>query len=282
MAGPALVSVVVFLYGPIVASLGLSFTNVPVLGGPWRFVGWRNYGDLVGDPDFAMAARNTLFYAALLIPAELIPPLGLALLLHRTAGSRLAPAWRAALFLPTILAYSVAGVIWSWMLNPLVGAANDVLAWFALPPSRWHTAPDLALACVAAVAFWKTFGLNVLLWLAALLAIPRDVREAASLDGARFWPRLWYIELPLISPTAFFILLTTLFMVMDDVVGVIDALTHGGPAGRSGNLVFDLWRRGMDFFLFGQAAAATVLIVLGVLAISGIQARLLGRRVTYD
>lgn len=282
MAGPALASVAVFLYGPILASLGLSFTNVPLSGGAWALLGWGNYASLLGDEDFAMAAGNTALYAALLVPAELVLPLGLALLLHNVAGSRLAPAWRAALFLPTILAYSVAGVIWSWVLNPLVGAANDALAPLGLPPSRWHTDPHLALLCVAAVAFWKTFGLNVMLWLAALLGIPQDLRDAAAIDGARPWTRFWRIDLPLISPTAFFIALTTVFMAMDDVVGVIDALTHGGPAGRSSNVVFDLWRRGMDFFLFGQASAATVLIVAGVLVVSALQMRLLGRRVSYD
>jgi multiple sugar transport system permease protein/sn-glycerol 3-phosphate transport system permease protein len=245
-------------------------------------VGIDHYADLAGDIDFRQAAGNTALYVVLLVPAEIVLPLGLALLLRRTSGGRLGLAWRGMLFLPTILAYSVAGVIWSWMLNPLVGAVNQALFAFGLPGSRWGADPDLALYCVAAVAFWKTFGLNVVLWLAALLGIPREQRDAALLDGARGLRLLWHIELPLVSPTAFFITIGTVLMVLDDVVGVIDTLTGGGPSGRSASLLFDLWKRGMTFFLFGQAGAATVLIVLGVLAVAAAQFRLLGTRVHYE
>lgn len=281
MAGPALVAVVVFLYGPMAAALGLSVTDVPLLGGAWHFAGLSNYRDLLADRDFRMAAANTGWYVALLVPMEIVLPLGLALLLRDAAGSRLSPVWRGALFLPTVLAYSVSGVVWSWMLNPLVGAVNEALAALGLGRSRWHTDPDLALLCVALVTFWKTFGLNMMLWLAALLGLPQELRDAAALDGAGFWARLLRIELPLVSPTGFFIALTTLFVVLDDMVGVIDPLTGGGPAGRSSNLLFDMWRRGMGYFLFGQATASSVLIILAVVAVSALQFRLMGRRVVY-
>jgi multiple sugar transport system permease protein/sn-glycerol 3-phosphate transport system permease protein len=282
MAAPAVLAVVVFLYMPILGALGLSLTDVPLDGGAWHFVGAGNYTTLFEDIDFRQAASNTLAYAGLLMPAEIILPLGIALLLRRVAGSRLSSVWRALLFLPTILAYSVAGVIWSWMLNPLVGAVNQALATVGVTGPRWHTDPHLALLCVAVVAFWKTFGLNVMLWLAALLGVPRDVQEAAALDGARSLTLLWKIELPLISPTAFFIAIATLLMVLDDVVGVIDTLTGGGPAGSSASLLYDLWKRGMTFFLFGQAGAATVLIVAGVIAVAALQFRLLATRVHYE
>src|SRR6185295_13733764 len=105
-----------------------------------------------------------------------------------------------------------------------------------LARSRWHTDPDLALYCVAFVTFWKTFGLNMLLWLAALVGIPREMREAAQVDGAGPWRRFWHIDLPLIAPTAFFIAVTTVAHVLDDIVGVIDVLTAGGPAQRTTSL----------------------------------------------
>jgi ABC-type sugar transport system permease subunit len=158
---------------------------------------------------------------------------------------------------------------------------NEALMALGLGRSRWHTDPDLALICVAVVSFWKTFGLNMMLWLSALVGIPQELRDAASLDGAGFWARLIKVELPIVSPTAFFIGLTTLFVVLDDMVGVIDPLTHGGPAGRSSNLLYDMWKRGMGYFLFGQASASSVLIMGAVIIASVLQFRMMGRRVTY-
>lgn len=282
LVAPALLSVLVFLYGPILGSLFLSFHRWNLLAPEPTFVGLSNYRAVLASEDFGLSSWNTLVYCAILIPAQVVLPLLLALMLFDVRGSRLSNAYRAALFLPTIIAYSVAGVAWSWLLNPINGLFNEVLAALGLPRSRWHTDPDLALFCVAIITFWKNFGLNMLLWLAALLAIPREMREAAAMDGARPWGRFWAIDLPLVSPTAFFIAVTTFFSVLDDIVGVIDVLTNGGPANRSSSLLNFLWERGIAFFQFGEASAVAVIIIALVLAVTAAQFALVERRVHYS
>ena len=278
---PALLAVLVFLYGPILASGALSFLRWDLLSPAPEFVGAANYQAMAADWDFQLAAWNTVLYCAVLIPAQVILPLGLALLLYEVRFSRLSGTWRAMLFLPTLLAYSVAGVAWSWLLNPVNGFFNEALTALGFPPSRWHADPDLAIWVVSGVTFWKTFGLNMLLWLAALIGVPNTVREAARMDGAGRMRRFFTVELPIITPTAFFICVTTLFAVLDDIVGVIDVMTDGGPAGRSSSLLFFLWQRGLRFFQFGEASAVAMIIIVAVLLVSWAQFRLFDRRVFY-
>lgn len=276
-----MLAVLVFLYLPILASAGLSVSDWNLLSPEARFVGLEHYRALLDSEDFRHAARNTFWYVVILVPAQIVLPLVLALALTQVASRRLSQAYRSLLFLPTILAYSVAGVAWSWLLSPVNGVLNEVLAALGLPRSRWHTDPDLALLCVAVVTFWKTFGLNMLLWAAALLGIPKEVHEASRIDGAGPWRRFWTIDLPLIAPTAFFIAVTTMVHVLDDIVGVIDVLTEGGPAGRSSSLLFFLWQRGLAFFQFGEASAVAVIMIALVLVVTALQFRLFERRVFY-
>ncbi|MGV6874134.1 carbohydrate ABC transporter permease [Pseudochelatococcus sp. B33] len=275
--GPAVLSVAVFLYGPLIASVVLSVLDWNLLSSEIGFVGTRNYAAMLNSVDFRLSAWNTLLYCAILIPAQIVLPLLLAVMIHAVRHSPLQGLYRGSLFLPTIVAYSVAGVAWSWMLNPV----NELFSYFGFPKSRWHTDPDLALLCVCLVTFWKTFGLNMLLWLAALANIPPELREASQLDGAGPGRHFFTISLPLMTPTAFFISVTTLFHVLDDIVGVIDVLTHGGPAGRSSSLLYFLWQQGLQFFQFGQASAVAVIIIAVVLAATWLQFRLGENKVHY-
>lgn len=279
--GPAVLSVAIFLYGPLIASALLSVLDWNLLSPDVRFVGLDNYSTVIANVDFRTAAWNTLLYCAILIPAQIVLPLILALMIHSVRHSPMQGLYRGSLFLPTIVAFSVAGVAWSWLLNPVNGLFNEIFGFFGFPKSRWHTDPDLALLCVSLVTFWKTFGLNMLLWLAALANLPRELREASQLDGATAWRHFFTISLPLMTPTAFFISVTTFFHVLDDIVGVIDVLTHGGPAGRSSSLLYFLWQQGLLFFQFGPASAVAVIIIVAVLVVTWLQFRVGEKRVHY-
>jgi len=279
--GPAVLSVAIFLYGPLIASALLSVLDWNLLSSDVSFVGLGNYAAILASPDFRTSAWNTALYCVILIPAQIILPLILALMIHSVRKSPIQGLYRGSLFLPTIVAYSVAGVAWSWLLNPVNGLFNEIFGFFGFPKSRWHTDPDLALLCVSLVTFWKTFGLNMLLWLAALATLPHELREASQLDGASARRHFFTISLPLMTPTAFFISVTTFFHVLDDIVGVIDVLTQGGPAGRSSSLLYFLWQQGLQFFQFGTASAVAVIIIAAVLAVTWLQFRVGEKKVHY-
>jgi multiple sugar transport system permease protein/sn-glycerol 3-phosphate transport system permease protein len=167
------------------------------------------------------------------------------------------------------------------MFNPVVGVLNAVLGVFGGPPQRWLNDPDMAIYAVCAVAFWKCFGLNLPIFAAALANVPAELRQAASLDGAGALRRAWHVDLPLISPTLFFAGVTTLLLVLDEIVGAVDVLTEGGPFKTSTNLLYFLYERAFRHFQFGEAAAVATLIMALVAGATWLQFRLFERRVHY-
>ncbi|MBS0549731.1 MAG: sugar ABC transporter permease [Proteobacteria bacterium] len=279
---PAILLVAVFIYLPMVLNVGVSFYDWSVLRNEFTWKGVENYLSTLDNIDFRSAFANTAIYLAVLVPAQIALPLLLAFLMLRVRNRLLVRAYRAAYFIPTIVSFSIAGVVWLWMFNPIVGFLNTFFEAIGLQSHRWLNDPDMALWCVAAVAFWKGFGLNLILYAAALVGIPREVVEAADLDGAGPWTRALRIEIPMISPTLFFTGVTTVLIVMDEIVGVVDVLTEGGPYNSSSNLVYYLYDRAFRQFNFGEAAAVATLIIAIVAVATWLQFRAFERYVHYQ
>jgi multiple sugar transport system permease protein/sn-glycerol 3-phosphate transport system permease protein len=280
--GPSLMAVVFFIYLPMVLNVGVSFFDWNLLRNDFTWRGPDNYTSTLLNIDFQSAAANTAIYLAVLVPAQIVFPLALAFLMLRVRSALVARLYRAAFFIPTIVSFSIAGVVWLWLFNPIVGLLNALGELAGVTPQRWLNDPSLSLWCVAAVAFWKGFGLNLLLYAAALVNIPRELIEAAELEGAGPWYRALHIELPLISPTLFFTAITTVLIVMDEIVGVVDVLTEGGPYNSSSNLVYFLYERAFRQFNFGEAAAVATLIMVIVALATWLQFRAFERYVHYQ
>lgn len=279
---PAILAVTVFIYLPLVLNVGVSFYDWNVLRNEFTWRGVENYLSTLENIDFRSAFANTAIYLAVLVPAQILIPLLLAFMMLRVRNQLVIRIYRGAYFIPTIVSFSIAGVVWLWMFNPIVGFLNTLLETLGFQGSRWLSDPDMALWCVAAVAFWKGFGLNLILYAAALVNIPREVVEAADLDGAGPWVRALRIEIPMISPTLFFTAVTTVLIVMDEIVGVVDVLTEGGPYNSSSNLVYFLYERAFRQFNFGEAAAVATLIIAIVAFATWLQFRAFERYVHYQ
>ena len=279
---PAIVAVTVFIYLPLVLNVGVSFYDWNVLRNEFTWRGVANYLSTLDNIDFRSAFANTAIYLAVLVPAQILIPLLLAFMMLRVRNQLVVRTYRGAYFIPTIVSFSIAGVVWLWMFNPIVGFLNTLLETLGFQGHRWLSDPDMALWCVAAVAFWKGFGLNLILYAAALVNIPREVVEAADLDGAGPWVRALRIEIPMISPTLFFTAVTTVLIVMDEIVGVVDVLTEGGPYNSSSNLVYFLYERAFRQFNFGEAAAVATLIIAIVAFATWLQFRAFERYVHYQ
>jgi multiple sugar transport system permease protein/sn-glycerol 3-phosphate transport system permease protein len=281
-AGPAVVAAVAFVWLPMAATLGLSFFDWSLLRqeGTWR--GLDHYRDTLASADFHLALVNTGVYLAALLPLQVGIPLVLAFALVRVRAKAIGRLYRTALFAPSVLSFPVAAVVWLWLFNPTVGFLNTLVGSLGLPPQRWLSDPDLAIWSVIVVAFWKSFGLNLLIFLAALVNVPSDVIEAARIDGAGAIRQAVQIELPLISPALFFAVVTTIIIVLDEIVGAVDVLTEGGPYRTSSNLLYFLYERGFRHFQFGEAAAVAVLIAAIVAAVTWMQFHFGERHVHYD
>lgn len=281
LIAPLLILIAVFIYWPLIYSAYLSFYDWNFVRPDKTYVGWDNFTRLPDDPRFTRALRGTLIYTVTLVPLQVFLPLGLALLLWPIRKSRAQTRYRIMLFSPTIIAYSVAAVMWLWIFNPLQGILNKVLAEFGAERINWLSDRSTAIWAIIIVATWKTLGFHMLLYLAALESVPKDYIEAASLDGATHWQIMRSIRFPLITPTFFFVLVTTVISVNDDVFGAINVLTDGGPFDSTTNVIYYLYQQGFQFFQIGAASAVAVLMFAATSLLTWVQFRFVERHVHY-
>lgn len=278
---PAVALMGIFIYWPLIYSVYLSLLDWNFVSPIRTFVGGDNFANLAHDHIFRQALGNTGLYLLALVPIQVFLPLLLALLLWPVRKSRVQTTYRAVLFTPTVISFAIAAVVWLWIFNPIQGVLNKVVVGAGGERVSWLTNPQTAIWCVIVVAAWKTIGFNLLLYLAALEAVPGEYLEAAALDGASGWRLFRHIRWPLISPTFFFVLVTTVIFVSDEAFAAINVLTDGGPFEKTTNVLYYLYERGFRFFQVGQASAVAVLVVIAVMTITYLQFRYVERHVHY-
>jgi multiple sugar transport system permease protein len=265
-AAPWLIGTVLFLVGPIVASLLLSFTDWNLIS-PARWVGLENYRDMVGDRDFRQSINVTLYFAVLAIPLYQVAGIALALLLNqRLPGMHL---FRTILFLPAVLSGVAVAVLWAQLLNPDVGIINQLLRGIGIDdPPRWLNSPTWAVPAVVLMGLWG-IGSGAIIYLAGLQNIPPALYQAAKIDGAGTWQTFRHITLPLLTPTLLFTLLIGVigaFQVFDTAYILGDS--RGGTRGSLLFYVLNLWNEGFRNGRFGYASAlAWVLVIVAAVVI---------------
>jgi multiple sugar transport system permease protein/sn-glycerol 3-phosphate transport system permease protein len=278
---PLILLVVVFIYWPLVYSAYLSFFDWNFVTPDKTYVGTDNYTRLPDDPRFMQSLKGTGIYILALVPIQVFLPLILAMMLWPIRKSRAQSSYRFIMFSPTVIAYSVGAAMWLWIFNPLQGVLNKVLAEFGIERINWLSDRDTAIWAVIIVATWKSLGFHLLLYLAALEAVPKDVVEAAEIDGATNWQIMRSIRFPLITPTFFFVLVTTVISVNEDVFGAINVLTEGGPFDSTTNIVYYLYQQGFKYFQIGQASAVSIIVFVATIILTWLQFRFVERRVHY-
>lgn len=257
---PWLAGLLLFLVIPVVSSLGLSLTNWNLITPP-EWVGLKNYQDMVTDSNFLNSIGVTLKYLVLSVPLYMVAGLGLSLLLNlRIKGMNV---FRTILYLPSVLSTVAVAVLWLTLLNPDLGAINQGLRAIGIAnPPRWLLSPDWAVPAVVLMGLWGVGG-GAIIYLAGLQNISPHLYEAAEIDGANSVQKFFNITIPLLTPTLFFVLITSLigaFQVFDAAY-----VLGGSRGGRSGALLFyllNLWNEGFRSGRFGFASAlAWVLVV---------------------
>ncbi len=278
LLAPQLAVTLIFFYWPASQAVYQSFLLQDAFGLHTDFVWFDNFRDLFQDPDYSHALGVTAVFSA----AVAILSLGLALLLATMADRQIrgAEVYRTLLIWPYAVAPAVAGVLWLVMFQPSLGVLAQLL-------HRWGVGwnPLLegthALLLVVFAATWKQVSYNFLFFLAGLQAIPRSVIEAAAIDGAGPTRRFWTIVFPLLSPTAFFLLVVNVVYVFFETFGIIDAVTSGGPAQATTTLVYKVFADGRIGSNLGGSAAQSVILMLIVIGLTAVQFRFIERRVHY-
>lgn len=274
---PSAIPLAMFTLGPMVAAAWVSLTEWNLIREP-VFVGFDNYAQLLTDPVTADVFLHTLFYIGGYLPLVYVGGLFLALGLNSRLKGR--AFWRGVYFLPVVTSWIVVALIWRWLLNPANGVVNTALGWIGVDGPGWWTDPYWAMPSVILASVWKDLGFVMVILLAGLQAINTELEDAARVDGAGWWRRLWSVTLPLLSPSTFFVLVISLingFQVFDQVY----AMTGGGPAGASQVVVQQIYDLTFRYGAAGEASALSWMLFVVVLGVTVMQ--IIGQRrwVTY-
>lgn len=277
---PALILMIVLLLAPTLGAILLSVTDWQFGASGFSWIGLGNFVEMATDRTFWRSFANTLVYIGLVVPASVVIGLGVALLIEADPIGR--SFYRAAFFLPVASTLLAMAIVWDFLLHPSFGLLNRVLELFGVDPVNWLKNPATALPTIAVIGIWKATGLNMVLFMAGLKAIPRDLYDAIEIDGAdgaleRFRRVTW----PMLGPTLMFVLVITTIRGFQESFDLVAVLTEGGPNKATEVLLYTIYQEGFAFFRSGYAAALTIVFLVFVLTLTLVQARVLDRRVHY-
>ena len=276
---PGLALFMAFRVYPLLDGLRLSFTNARLGRAQYAFVGFVNYERLLDDTRFHVSLVNTAFYAVASTLPILAIPLALAVALNR--GASLRTFLRSAFFFPFTLSVVTVGLVWLWLLDPVVGPLNYYLKALGIPVRSWLADPTTAMWAIILTSVWWVTGYYLVIYLAGLQDIPRELYEAAALDGAGGWRSFWAITLPLLRPVFLFVFVTHIIGSFQ-IFGQVFILTQGGPGDATRTVVQHLYETAFqNFFQFGSASAMAWVLFAVILVFSLLQFRLLRGHTQY-
>ncbi|MFC9495814.1 carbohydrate ABC transporter permease [Streptomyces sp. NPDC056982] len=272
MVAPALLHAALWIGLPVVAAVFLAFTSYDVLSAP-KFVGLDNFRDMFGDAVFRKSILNTVVYTFFTVPFGMA--LGLLLALGLNAGLRARGVFRTAIFLPQVTATVAIALVWLWIYNPRNGLFTTLLSIFGVESPAWLASTTWAMPSVILVGIWQGIGMKMLIYLAALQNLPKELYEAASVDGASKVRQFFSLTLPLLKPATFFVLITsmiTAFQSFDQIY----ILTDGGPANSTTMMTYEIYKSAFREFRVGYACAQSLVLFVLLMAFTLVNRRMMG------
>ncbi len=269
---PSLIIFGAFTVYPIFYSLYLSFFNASLLSPVRTYAGFDNYINLLQNPTFQKAVRNTIHYTIGVVPIGIALALVIAVLLNNRLRFR--SFFRAAFFAPVVTSMVAVSIVWTWMLEPNYGLINGLLAKIGIAGPGWLTDPSWAMTSVILLSIWKNLGFNMVIFLAGLQNIPEEINESADLDGVTPFQRLRFITVPMIKGPIGFAVIVSMIKSMQ-VFGQIYVMTGGGPANSTMVIVYYLYQQAFEFYRSGYASAVAWVLFVAILILTLVQNRLI-------
>lgn len=279
MVIPAMIVFILFSFIPIIYMLYLSFHDWNFISPDMNFVGASNFKHLLADPRFLQTMRNTLLYTVLTVAGFII--LGLLIAIALNKNTRVHSFMQSVIFAPHIISLVSISMLWLWLMDYDYGLFNYLLGKIGIGPVSFLTNPNIVMYSLAAVSIWKGVGYYSLIFLSGLQAIPDDIYEAAALDNTPWYRKLFKITLPMLSPTIFFIGITSIIASFK-VFETISIMTQGGPMNASNTLVYYIYETGFTFFNMGLSSAAGVILFVIIAILTFIYFKLMAKRVYYN
>ena len=278
LIAPQMAIVLVFFFWPAGLALYQSVLTQDAFGTSSEFVGLENFERLFNSASYLASFRTTAIFSVLVAGFGL----AIALLLAVMADSvvRGATVYKTLLIWPYAVAPAVAGVVWLFMFAPSVGIVSYALRAIGIDWNHLLNGTH-AMTLIVFAAVWKQISYNFLFFLAGLQSIPKSLIEAAAIDGARPWRRFWTIVFPLLSPTAFFLLVINMVYAFLDTFAIVDAATNGGPGKDTAILVYMLYYDGFKALDLGGSAAQSVVLMAILIALTVIQFKFVEKKVNY-
>lgn len=266
---PNLIGYCLFVFIPVCFAFVLSVMEWDASQAPMQFVGLANFVDIFGDRVFRSSFVHTIQYAVMTVPPTLVLSLLLAVLLNsKIKGIAI---FRTALYFPYIASVVAVGAVWNMLFQPDYGPVNEFLKFLGVAePPRWVVSTDWAMVAISIVSVWKYMGYYMIVYLAALQGINAELYEAAGLDGANGAQKLWYITIPMLTPTTFFVLIMLTIQCFK-VFDLVYVMTGGGPGNATKTLVNYIYERAFTSWELGPASAAAIILFAVVLVITLIQ-----------
>ena len=277
---PAIVIFALFVIYPICYNVYLSFYEWNMVSPTKDYVGINNYTKFLSSTLFKQAGLNTIGYILILLFFCFILPYFVSFILGLVIkkGSKF---YRAVLFFPTLLSLAVAAVVFQWLFNSVNGPISIMLNAVGLKSPNWFQTPRYVVFAIGLLVAWRGFGYNLIIYLAAIVDVPKDLIEAAKLEGTSNWTLFWKIILPLTSPTALYVFIVTLSFSLQWIVTPINMLTGGGPNNASNSLVYAIYQYAFKFFQSGMAAAVAIITLVIFLTVIIIEKEL-EKKVHYE
>jgi multiple sugar transport system permease protein len=257
----------VFVLTPILASLGISFTDWDLLSSI-HFIGIKNYAEVLKDGEFWQSFRNTLGFILGYLPLVTIFGLLAALLVNSKIHFK--SLFRGIYFLPVVTSWVAVSLVWKWLFNPSYGLLNYFLSLVGVHGPQWLEDPKTAMIAIILTSVWKDIGFIMVIYLGGLQSIDLSFYEAAEVDGASTWQQFWKITLPLLRKTTFFVLTISLinsFQVFDQV----NIMTGGGPGNATSVVVQSVYNHAFRYFQMGYATAESWILFIVILVVTIIQ-----------
>jgi sn-glycerol 3-phosphate transport system permease protein len=276
--GPNLLLLFFFTYKPLFETLRLSFYDWDLISPVKTQVGFENYSEYFSNSTNRYIIRNTLVFTAATVAGTMALGLLTALLLNQKL--RLRNAARTVLFAPYVVSGAAVGVVWLFIFDPNFGLVTALLHGAGVGSPNWYNDPNWAMPMVIIVYVWKNLGYAAVVYLAGLQAIPRELNEAARVDGAGAFARFWHVTLPQLSPVTFFLLITT-FLSSMQAFDIIQVMTEGGPLDATKTMVYQVYDEGFVRFQVGNASAIATVLFFILLVVTLLQVRFIERRVHY-
>ena len=280
LISPWFIGFLIFGLGPMVTSLGLSLATYNIIT-PARYIGLENYAEAFFRDDlFWLSIARTGYFSALYVPICMVGSLVGALLLNQELKGT--AFFRTVYFLPSLTPIVAYALLWRWILDPRVGLINYMLAQVGIEGPPWLGSVDWAIPSIVLMASWAGIGGNrMIIFLAGLQGVPKELHEAAELDGASSWQRFWTVTIPMLSPTILFNMIMTMIVSLGVFVSAF-MTTKGGPAYASWFYMLHLYENAFNNFNMGYASALAWIFFMAVLVLTFVQLRAAGSWVHYE